>query len=563
MEALTPTPKPTRFTFVKLIGLQSRQDLNGTHGFCIAEDPATNRCIVRRVTGETVKVKFSNLTLASPPANPAFGSLERGSLPTRARTNALAGDALRMYELIFTGDHLDFDVSCPTNSAGAFVLEVRVLPAAGLSGTDGQLTWGVAVLPCFEYSAMLQPVAKDESYLRHVSDDDKLARALLLRVMHLFLRSLTTSEITDDMIFSIERELISQYRDLKMWVELVDFYTCAIDASLAGARNGPKVASLQPGFVGAAARCELETALAEALEACGRFEEAAALYEEAARVLIAAGGGKQVSVYLVNAGLAYKRACRWATSETLYVEAVRTAMKDKRDLQHCSSGLANLVCLYSAQMKVQKQTGKGLCWDDAIADLSRVETSLMSLLGVAEVDTTFIVSYGAATTTDLLLPAFQKKKLAVKTLFRLTQAPDVASFRDILRSCADPNKLAHSMSPCQESAEQTAKRERSLARVTAQLSDYGTERIQALKVCAECGTKWNGIPADQLKRCSRCHMVAYCSAECQRAHWKKTHKHECSQLATSRNAMSSGSIEEIIDAMLRHEESMKGEPQDP
>ncbi|KAH7882566.1 ankyrin repeat-containing domain protein [Phlebopus sp. FC_14] len=41
------------------------------------------------------------------------------------------------------------------------------------------------------------------------------------------------------------------------------------------------------------------------------------------------------------------------------------------------------------------------------------------------------------------------------------------------------------------------------------------------KRCENCKTKSGG-----LKQCARCHVVRYCSKECQRAHWK-THKADC------------------------------------
>jgi hypothetical protein len=38
-----------------------------------------------------------------------------------------------------------------------------------------------------------------------------------------------------------------------------------------------------------------------------------------------------------------------------------------------------------------------------------------------------------------------------------------------------------------------------------------------------------GAPA--FKRCAACQAVAYCTRECQKAHWKKAHKRECATLA--------------------------------
>jgi hypothetical protein len=44
----------------------------------------------------------------------------------------------------------------------------------------------------------------------------------------------------------------------------------------------------------------------------------------------------------------------------------------------------------------------------------------------------------------------------------------------------------------------------------------------ATRACAGCGDC-----ASELKACSRCKAVYYCSKECQSAHWKSGHKAAC------------------------------------
>jgi hypothetical protein len=51
---------------------------------------------------------------------------------------------------------------------------------------------------------------------------------------------------------------------------------------------------------------------------------------------------------------------------------------------------------------------------------------------------------------------------------------------------------------------------------------YGTNEI-----CTNCNVLEKYSQAKKLFRCGSCHQVLYCSRECQRAHWKKTHKKEC------------------------------------
>jgi len=47
------------------------------------------------------------------------------------------------------------------------------------------------------------------------------------------------------------------------------------------------------------------------------------------------------------------------------------------------------------------------------------------------------------------------------------------------------------------------------------------------KVCSNCLTPEDTAGAPKLSACSRCGLVAYCSKDCQRAHWKANHKQHC------------------------------------
>ena len=54
--------------------------------------------------------------------------------------------------------------------------------------------------------------------------------------------------------------------------------------------------------------------------------------------------------------------------------------------------------------------------------------------------------------------------------------------------------------------------------------DNSFETLQR-SVCAGCGVKWNKNPKHVFKMCP-CMLVAYCTDECQRAHWNE-HKSAC------------------------------------
>ena len=51
------------------------------------------------------------------------------------------------------------------------------------------------------------------------------------------------------------------------------------------------------------------------------------------------------------------------------------------------------------------------------------------------------------------------------------------------------------------------------------------DRMHVCKNCLKDGTGF--------ERCSKCKCVRYCSRECQRAHWKRSHKKVCAHLAAN------------------------------
>ena len=51
----------------------------------------------------------------------------------------------------------------------------------------------------------------------------------------------------------------------------------------------------------------------------------------------------------------------------------------------------------------------------------------------------------------------------------------------------------------------------------------------------------DGVGLAVFKRCGGCAQAAYCSAHCQRVHWKAGHKHEC-RYATGTDASAAGHL---------------------
>ena len=52
-----------------------------------------------------------------------------------------------------------------------------------------------------------------------------------------------------------------------------------------------------------------------------------------------------------------------------------------------------------------------------------------------------------------------------------------------------------------------------------------------VNACANClDNKWEAAEESEIKRCSRCKFLHYCSVQCQKEHWVKVHKNHCKYL---------------------------------
>lgn len=51
------------------------------------------------------------------------------------------------------------------------------------------------------------------------------------------------------------------------------------------------------------------------------------------------------------------------------------------------------------------------------------------------------------------------------------------------------------------------------------------------RVCGNCSAREGSACAPELLACARCGLVEYCSRDCQKAHWKATHKQHCTAKA--------------------------------
>jgi len=56
-----------------------------------------------------------------------------------------------------------------------------------------------------------------------------------------------------------------------------------------------------------------------------------------------------------------------------------------------------------------------------------------------------------------------------------------------------------------------------------------SKRVKIHFSCENCDKTAQGVEPP-LQQCSDCMVVAYCSRECQKSHWKNQHKHDCARM---------------------------------
>jgi ankyrin repeat protein len=58
--------------------------------------------------------------------------------------------------------------------------------------------------------------------------------------------------------------------------------------------------------------------------------------------------------------------------------------------------------------------------------------------------------------------------------------------------------------------------------------------LEAAGICGGCAKL---IPADAVKRCSKCKIVKFCSAECQKRCWNRFHRKQCTTWAERKDQL--------------------------
>ena len=67
-----------------------------------------------------------------------------------------------------------------------------------------------------------------------------------------------------------------------------------------------------------------------------------------------------------------------------------------------------------------------------------------------------------------------------------------------------------------------------VAVLASNLTPVGVKRVKDVRACANCAAV--EPEAGTFPKCDSCKCTWYCGAECQRVHWKATHKRECKEI---------------------------------
>ncbi|KAL7545591.1 hypothetical protein ACHAWF_008943 [Thalassiosira exigua] len=70
--------------------------------------------------------------------------------------------------------------------------------------------------------------------------------------------------------------------------------------------------------------------------------------------------------------------------------------------------------------------------------------------------------------------------------------------------------------------------------------------------CDECGIPEEETDGGKLLQCKACKMAAYCSASCQKAHWKASHKLTCSKLNDEAKSLGEQIVREMNDGRIHN-----------
>jgi tetratricopeptide (TPR) repeat protein len=347
--------------------------------------------------------------------------------------------------------------------------------------------------------------------------------SLVCRCVHRFLR-LYGVNYTPRIRAELKEIVARRYIDNHWWVENLDLTICWVDAEF----NDNKASNM----------AWLVVKVGEALEAAGRFLDAAHIYDFLVELL----KNKQItndqvatvneSMALSCCGLSYKRGGDMSNAERYYVRSLHAhpnVLDFVNDAQ-LKSNYFNIENLYRTNPDLEDSLNTDPRMSGAVA---AVLIGLLFWSGYKEPGKSQMpFPIGMQAVARLNPTLVYNKESALKALRECARAAkDVASWRAKLVSFVNPNivgplKLNGFYSPGDAS---TKSQNKMMAR-------NALPTLHNKYHCSACGTikKY----AD-FKQCP-CHTALYCNEVCQVAHWKKEHKRSCPGRKKMSNANNGG-----------------------
>lgn len=441
------------------------------------------------------------------PTDTLYGSLTRTVSPPplhRWSESQISDDVKVAYMDIFSGnctlewiekeDELDLTVIGDLETAGRFrgpLMKLNFLRDARTHET--LLVYNTAKL--------------NTSFSVGVPENQQLS--LAYRVIHLFVRSHGV-HIASIPASALCRYLFLKYGEKGRWKEAIDCAMIQVDISL----------KIGNDMIAAMAFNQL----GEALEAVGRFSEAAQVYKETVERYCPSLKGDQLVRHHVNSGLAYKRAADYENAEKEYVASLHFLSRLSCDSWNLNDDLSdniitNILVFYNEWSNEIKST-------TTMYEAEMIEVIFASLLFVAGFEAQsgglsahLVKTCGPKLATNGLKSEFATKAGAKGALVSATQTQNVSEFRSSLLGCV------HSIFTVEtEGSRRNAKSDKDSKHHARKAIQNQSEKIGASVLT--CGNKECEKSATASAQCP-CGSVSFCSKECQITHWHGGHKEVC------------------------------------
>jgi hypothetical protein len=158
---------------------------------------------------------------------------------------------------------------------------------------------------------------------------------------------------------------------------------------------------------------------------------------------------------------------------------------------------------------------------EAAAVMARAATLAAATLGESHPTTRSARQQAASAQTNLKMVLSRVRPPGLQLTRRMAQDAQLRLFE---------NGGLKIYPPGYEPGPEDAVKDKRRAEATVARAQRASDDLQCHNPpCAGCGAV-RGADAPHFQYCAACKLVAYCTAECQRAHWKRAHKQECATL---------------------------------